>query len=31
MAKLGEDNAVRKAMESELGKTIQITGFEKCD
>ncbi|KAF3515022.1 hypothetical protein F2Q69_00008591 [Brassica cretica] len=25
MAKLGEDNAVRKAMESELGKTIQIT------
>ncbi|XP_009109486.1 histidine kinase 5 [Brassica rapa] len=25
MAKLGEDNAVRKAMESELGKTIHIT------
>ncbi|KAH0893878.1 hypothetical protein HID58_056307 [Brassica napus] len=31
MAKLGEDNAVRKTMESELGKTIHITGFEKCD
>ncbi|KAG5390266.1 hypothetical protein IGI04_031807 [Brassica rapa subsp. trilocularis] len=25
MANLGEDNAVRKAMESELGKTIHIT------
>ncbi|KAF3547483.1 hypothetical protein DY000_02009137 [Brassica cretica] len=27
MAKLGEDNAVRKAMESELGKTIHITAW----
>lgn len=26
MAKLREDNAVRKAMESELNKTIHITG-----
>jgi signal transduction histidine kinase len=29
MAKLREDNAVRKAMESELNKTIHITGLFK--